>query len=74
MIAEGSLRKAQGNRFVDSHEMYAPLPARGMGSYVKPVHCLWQVESLLFLKTFLYHDNRFPKNFAFSLKLEEKSY
>jgi len=74
MIAEASLRKAQGNLFVDSHEMNAPLPARGMGSYVKPVHYLWQVESFLFLKTFLHHDNRFPKNFAFSLKLEEKSY
>ena len=72
MIAEGSLRKVQGNRFVDSHEMNAPLPARGMGGYVKPVHCLWEVKSDLFLRAFLHHDNRFPKNFSFSLKPEKK--
>ena len=74
MIAEGSLRKAQGNRFVDSHEMNAPFPARGMGGYVKPVHYLWQVESVLLIRTFLHHDNRLPKNFTFSLKLEEKRF
>ena len=74
MIAEGSLRKAQGNRFVDSHEMNAPFPARGMGGYVKPVHYLWQVESVLLIRTFLHHDNRFPKNFTFRLKLEEKRF
>ncbi|UPM50000.1 MULTISPECIES: hypothetical protein [unclassified Synechococcus] len=71
IIAEGSLRKAQGNRFVDSHKMNALLAARGMGGYVKPVHGLWQVESVLFLSTFLRHNNKFPKNFSFSLKLAE---
>ncbi len=70
MIAKGSLRKNQGNRLVDSHKMNALLPARGMSSYVKPVHCLWRVESILFLSTFLHHDNRFTKKFSFSLKVE----
>ena len=74
MIAERSLCKTQGNRLVDSHKMNTLLPARGLGGYVKPVHCLWEVKSDLFLRAFLHHDNSFPKNFSFSLKPEEKRY